>query len=110
MSCSPRIGWHVVSEPDSYSLLLFDLDDPERAWAACDQEIGADDYRVTQYGRRRLWDEVADAYLKWASWGSPGYERFGLTVRADGMGLWVDHPGGPNWGLPSNSLRHIPRL
>jgi hypothetical protein len=47
---------------------------------------------VSQYGPRRLWDEVEEAYSWWIEAGSPGRERFGMTVTADGQWVWLDHP------------------
>jgi protein-L-isoaspartate O-methyltransferase len=98
---APRIGWYPVSDSASYSLLLSDLDDPSGSWATCDMESGANDYQVTQYGSRRLWDEVATAYLQWISIGSPSCDRFGLNLTADESRLWLGDPTGPSWQLPT---------
>ncbi|RBQ21418.1 protein-L-isoaspartate(D-aspartate) O-methyltransferase [Spongiactinospora rosea] len=89
---APRVGWYEASGPDGTSLLLYELDDAEGAWAACDQEPGVDEYQVVQYGERRLWDEVAGAYLRWVGLGGPAYERFGVTVASRGVEIWVDAP------------------
>ncbi|MEV6983399.1 protein-L-isoaspartate(D-aspartate) O-methyltransferase [Sphaerisporangium sp. NPDC051017] len=99
IALAPGVDWLVVSEPDGYSLLLQEAGNPEGSWAACDAVPGADDFQVTQYGSRRLWDEVADAYLKWLSWGSPAADRFGLTIQDDGTRMWLDRPG-DMWSLP----------
>lgn len=95
---APRVGWHDTSDDDGYSLLMYELDDHDAmgSWAACDHEPGADVFQVTQYGPRRLWDELESAYLRWASLGSPGHDRFGVTVDPDGAHLWLDHPSGLN--------------
>ncbi|WP_271217041.1 protein-L-isoaspartate O-methyltransferase family protein [Streptosporangium carneum] len=100
VALAPGVDWLVISEPDGYSLLLQEMGNPEGSWAACDAVPGADDFQVTQYGSRRLWDEVADAYLKWVSWGSPSADRFGLTVEAKGNRLWLNRPDGMWWPLP----------
>ncbi|MFE3455818.1 protein-L-isoaspartate O-methyltransferase [Nonomuraea sp. NPDC059194] len=100
LALAPGIGWTVVSEPDGYSLLLQEAGNPEGSWAACDATPGAANYEVTQYGPRRLWDEVADAYLTWVSLGSPAAERFRLTIRPEETRLWVDQPNGVGWDLP----------
>jgi protein-L-isoaspartate(D-aspartate) O-methyltransferase len=60
--------------------------------ASCEHRPGAREHLVRQSGPRRLWDEVADAYLRWVGWGSPGRERFGLTVGPDGQQVWRDDP------------------
>jgi hypothetical protein len=47
---------------------------------------------VAQYGPRRLWDEVEEAYYWWIEAGRPDRERFGMTVTADDQWVWLDHP------------------
>jgi protein-L-isoaspartate(D-aspartate) O-methyltransferase len=96
---APRVDWHVMDENGTFSLLLFETTDPDGSWAACDIKPGNDLCQVTQFGKRRLWKAVSDAYLQWVSLGSPSYERFGLTVQPDGMKLWLDHSQGPSWDL-----------
>ncbi|WP_049718655.1 hypothetical protein [Streptomyces caatingaensis] len=49
---------------------------------------------VWQGGPRRLWDEAEAAYVWWLGRGSPGPERFGLTVDGEGSRVWLDGPGG----------------
>ncbi|WP_214105592.1 methyltransferase domain-containing protein [Acrocarpospora catenulata] len=100
---APHVAWHDIIEDSEYSVLLYELDDhtAEGSWAACDHAPGAAECRVTQYGRRRLWDEVSAAYLEWLTLGSPGYERFGLSIDPAGTRLWLDHPDGPSWELPA---------
>ncbi|CNG04796.1 methyltransferase%2C ATP-grasp peptide maturase system [Mycobacterium tuberculosis] len=46
----------------------------------------------TQYGERRLWDELEDAFEWWVRHDGPGVDRFGLTVTAEGDRLWLDEP------------------
>ncbi|WP_116247647.1 methyltransferase domain-containing protein [Nocardiopsis sp. FIRDI 009] len=57
------------------------------SWSGSDGEVS-----VTQVGPRDLWDEVEAAYLEWVGWGSPGAERFGVTVDRAGQHVWVDSP------------------
>ncbi|MCK8676181.1 methyltransferase domain-containing protein [Streptomyces lichenis] len=66
------------------------------SWAAVDVG-GEQEFAVHQYGARRVWDEVAAAYAWWRGAGSPGVERFGLTVGAGGGGgrVWLDAPDRP---------------
>ncbi|NJP96412.1 protein-L-isoaspartate(D-aspartate) O-methyltransferase [Nonomuraea sp. FMUSA5-5] len=97
----PRVGWYDLSEDGENSLLLYELDDhtAEGSWAACDHKPGAAEAEVTQYGDRRLWDELLSAYRQWISLGRPGYDRFGLTVDPAGTHLWLDHPSARMWTL-----------
>jgi hypothetical protein len=53
---------------------------------------GAADFVVTQFGARRLWDEMEAAYLCWLRSGAPGRERYGITVDAAGSQMWLDNP------------------
>ncbi|MEU6041724.1 methyltransferase domain-containing protein [Actinomadura sp. NPDC047616] len=62
------------------------------SWACCRHRPGAREHLVHQAGPRRLWDEVADAYLRWVGWGSPGRNRFGMTITATGQQVWRDDP------------------
>ncbi|MEV0192022.1 methyltransferase domain-containing protein [Kitasatospora purpeofusca] len=57
------------------------------SWAAVDP-----DCTVRQYGPRRLWAEVEEAYRWWEERGRPGPARFGLTVTAAGQRAWLDDP------------------
>lgn len=72
---------------------VLDAAGPGGSWASVDYEPGAGFYRVQQAGERRLWDETVRAYFRWLELGSPGYDRFGLTVTPGGQQLWLDHPG-----------------
>lgn len=75
------------------SVSLYEIGSPQGAWAVCDYEPGNNEFDVTQYGQRCLWDEVESAFLYWLRLGNPGPDRFGLTVTAEGdHRLWVDEP------------------
>ncbi|MCG5219906.1 methyltransferase domain-containing protein [Streptosporangium soli] len=50
---------------------------------------------VWQRGARDLWEELAAAFLRWVSWGSPDRDRFGMTVTPEGQHIWRDTPGNP---------------
>jgi protein-L-isoaspartate O-methyltransferase len=63
------------------------------SWASL--TAGASTHEVTQYGPRRLWDEVEAAYDWWRSAGRPDSTRFGLTVTQDGQRFWLDSPDNP---------------
>jgi hypothetical protein len=69
---------------------FYGLDD--RSWAVVMFQDGATTARVWQSGPRRLWDEVEAAFHWWEERGKPGYERFGLTVTAEGQRAWLDDP------------------
>lgn len=93
VTCVPGIGWSPTFDEDGcFSLLLFEAGDSQRSWAACDYEPGRSDFAVTQYGPRRLWDEVSAAYLHWVGLGRPALDRFGLTITPEGQHLWLDTP------------------
>ncbi|MGW1779401.1 methyltransferase domain-containing protein [Streptomyces sp. NPDC002143] len=64
----------------------------DRSWACVMFTDGRPEAQVWQAGPRRLWDEVAAALAWWRAAGEPGYERFGLTVTADGQQAWLDRP------------------
>lgn len=63
---------------------------PSRSWASL--TAGTDEHEVTQYGPRRLWDELEAAYDWWVDAGRPSSDRFGLTVTRQGQSFWLDHP------------------
>lgn len=88
----PDVIWMAVPNEDgSFSLLLTERGET-RAWAACDYDPATGQAEVTQYGDRSLWEETEAAWDRWLSLGSPGRERFGLTLDADGQHLWLDAP------------------
>ncbi|QXJ21875.1 methyltransferase domain-containing protein [Actinomadura graeca] len=77
-------------EAERFELLLADTGGT--SWARVQRTDGAE-HRVLQAGPRRLWDEVADAYLRWVGWGRPERSRFGMTVGPDGhQVIWRDDP------------------
>lgn len=62
----------------------------------CEVALDADNgaREVREGGARPLWAAVERAYRRWRGWGEPGWERFGLTVAADGAHtVWLDEPG-----------------
>ncbi|WP_329554157.1 methyltransferase domain-containing protein [Streptomyces sp. NBC_00696] len=70
---------------------FYGLDD--MSWACAFFREGWRETTVYQSGPRRLWDEVESAYAWWEGVGSPGHERFGLSVDAEGQSAWLDAPG-----------------
>ncbi|MGH3282761.1 MAG: methyltransferase domain-containing protein, partial [Trebonia sp.] len=71
---------------------LFETKTREGSWARAEFRPGRKRLAVSQHGPRRLWDEVEEAYSWWIEAGSPGRERFGMTVTADDQWVWLDHP------------------
>lgn len=88
-NCHSTIGY---AEDDSGEWTLWLFDHGSGDWASVDYEPGAKSWRVEQVGRRRLWDEVEDAYGWWAGRGRPRRERFGLSVTAEGQAVWLGEP------------------
>ncbi|SEG87848.1 protein-L-isoaspartate(D-aspartate) O-methyltransferase [Thermomonospora echinospora] len=73
-----------------YALVLADT--VGTSWARVEHRPGRREHLVRHAGPRPLWDEVTDAYLRWVGWGSPGRDRFGLTVDPHGQVVWRDDP------------------
>ncbi|MFI1826648.1 methyltransferase domain-containing protein [Streptomyces sp. NPDC020412] len=67
----------------------------DTSWAVVLFRNGAGLATVRQAGPRHLWDEVEEALTWWRDAGRPGFERFGLTVTAEGQTVWLDHPSQP---------------
>lgn len=81
----------TANRDGTMSYLMAEVGNPNGSWAACDSSRTGE-HTVTQYGDRHLWDEVEAAFLQWTQLGSPGPDRFGLTVEPDGQRLWLDAP------------------
>lgn len=81
-------GWIGFTPTESASQQLWLLA-TDGSWAMREADT------VEQAGPRRLWDEVAAAYLLWRSLGEPSRDRFGVTVDGDRCRLWLDEPGRP---------------
>ncbi|MFE5662667.1 methyltransferase domain-containing protein [Streptomyces niveus] len=64
----------------------------DRSWAVVVFRAGRAEAKVYQSGPRRLWDEVEAAHRWWVEGERPGFNRFGLTVDADGERAWLDSP------------------
>lgn len=62
---------------------------PDGSWCRVSEGI------VSEGGPTPLWAEVERAYEWWRDQGSPGWERFGLTVTGTAQTLWLDEPGRP---------------
>ncbi|MGH3833732.1 MAG: protein-L-isoaspartate O-methyltransferase family protein [Pseudonocardiaceae bacterium] len=51
---------------------------------------------LTQFGPRRLWDEIEALHQRWRALSAPPRERFGLTVTPQRHVIWLDTPEGPH--------------
>lgn len=87
-----RVFHGTGDQADECTLWLIDTGDGAVSWASVDYLPGAAEFPVEQYGPRRLWDEVAEAYLTWLGLGRPDPARLGLTVSPDGQAVWLDTP------------------
>ncbi|MGW0705031.1 methyltransferase domain-containing protein [Streptomyces sp. NPDC002643] len=85
--------WMESYDDGSYTLWLRDT--AVTSWATADYEKDREEFEVYQSGPRQLWDEVETAYRWWEENGRPGFDRFGLTVTADGETVWLDDPENP---------------
>lgn len=87
-------GCRPFSVPeDDGSVMTWFVDHGTGAWASLRYVPDAGEFEVRQAGRRRLWDEIDAAYRWWAAAGSPGPDRYGITVTPDGQTVWLDEPG-----------------
>jgi protein-L-isoaspartate(D-aspartate) O-methyltransferase len=77
----------------SLSLHLAEAGRPAQSWAACDSQPDGR-HTVTQYGHRRLWDELETAYRAWLSAGQPGLEHFRLLVSQEGQRVVLNQARG----------------
>lgn len=77
------VGYGTGEAPDELTAWIADL--TTGSWASADYEPGRTEWPVEQYGPRRLWDEIVQAYRWWWETGRPVRTRFGggqrTTVR-----------------------------
>jgi methyltransferase of ATP-grasp peptide maturase system len=67
---------------------------PDGSWACYSHRT------VRQGGPRRLWDIAEATHERWLELGSPGRDRFGLTVTPERQEFWLDSPERPErWPL-----------
>jgi protein-L-isoaspartate(D-aspartate) O-methyltransferase len=78
-----------ADDDGSLSIHLAEAGHPDQSWAACDSQPDGK-HIITQYGHRRLWDELETAYCAWLSAGQPGEERFRLLVSQEGQRVVLD--------------------
>ncbi|TDC67844.1 methyltransferase domain-containing protein [Actinomadura sp. GC306] len=85
----PGINAQGRHEGDTYVLRLWSA----RAWVAATYRQGQREYEVR--GDRSLWEDAVRAYFWWVGQGSPGRDRFGLTVTPETETVWLDAPANP---------------
>ncbi|MDQ3153712.1 MAG: hypothetical protein M3R63_19035 [Actinomycetota bacterium] len=64
-----------------------------RSWANLtytDPDADQQEFRIRQFGPRKLWDEVEAAYRWWADAGSPAVDRWRFTVTPEGQRVELD--------------------
>ncbi|TDC26417.1 methyltransferase domain-containing protein [Streptomyces sp. 8K308] len=80
----PEIDWENDGSGEwTYWL----LSDDRRSWARVEFVPGRAEFETEQSGPRRLWDEVAAAYRRWKSLGSPRRSRHRLRVTPEGQSV-----------------------
>ncbi|MFE4829923.1 methyltransferase domain-containing protein [Streptomyces sp. NPDC056672] len=84
---------HVPATDGSGEATLWILADDRRSWAAADYAPGTDEYEITQYGPRSLWDEAEHSYRRWTERGLPARDRAGLSITRASQSVWLDRPG-----------------
>ncbi|MGW0824078.1 ATP-grasp peptide maturase system methyltransferase [Streptomyces sp. NPDC002845] len=78
-------------------VILLDTATGSQAWT----ESGGSGWTVHQNGPLNLWDQVEDALLTWQQAGAPDQTTFGMTVTDLDQTVWLRHPDGPSWRLPT---------
>ncbi|WP_310737975.1 methyltransferase domain-containing protein [Microbispora sp. H10949] len=81
-------GRHADEDNGDFHLWLWSADSDAQVHYSPEYKRVA----VLQRGPRDLWNELEAAFLWWVSSGSPGRERFGLTVTPEGQYVWLDSP------------------
>lgn len=84
--------YRVVTEKEDGARPVWFYGLTDRSWA-CVMFRDGGETTVWQSGPRKLWNEVSEALRWWEDADRPGYERFGLSVTADGEHrAWLDSP------------------
>lgn len=81
----------VVADDDgSGAYTVWFIDQGSRSWASIEHRPGAQSFPVRQLGPRRLWDEIEAACRWWEAAGSPGPERWRVTVTPEGQRIGLE--------------------
>ncbi|MGH3798471.1 MAG: methyltransferase domain-containing protein [Pseudonocardiaceae bacterium] len=85
----PHCQWRYWPYDESDGVGVFWLlDFQSRSWAKlthATRDASEDEFPVSQYGPRRLWNEVETARQWWVQQGRPGVERWRFTVTPEGQ-------------------------
>lgn len=88
----PRLAMiRMFNAEGQKSCFLAEANHPQGSWATCDHSPTGE-HTVTQYGHRRLWDEVEAAFLQWKRQGRPSPDDFRLVVTRDGQRICLAQP------------------
>ncbi|MGW0807857.1 methyltransferase domain-containing protein [Nonomuraea sp. NPDC002799] len=93
LAMAAMTGLHFATQPQPDHTVVWALNphDPgQRArvvWTP-----GVQEYAGVQVGDRPVWQEAVNAYFRWAAWGEPDFDRFGMTVTSEGQQIWLDSP------------------
>jgi methyltransferase of ATP-grasp peptide maturase system len=86
------VAWPVADETGSVRAI--EIATSDGSWARI--TATGPGRRVVQTGPRRVWDLLERAHQDWVGDGRPRWDRYGLTVSADGRHrIWLDDPGEP---------------
>ncbi|MCP9206191.1 methyltransferase domain-containing protein [Streptomyces sp. NEAU-Y11] len=90
-------AWHDNPDVEGVTSRLWLATTDAESWAAVDWDGRSDDqFTVWEHGSRRLWGSVEAAYAWWRAMGSPGPDRFGMTITPEGQHTaWLDSPDQP---------------
>lgn len=87
--CLPGVYWCAIDLRQDENRYVHCFADNAGSWA----RATLPNWVVAQGGPRRLWDEVAALWLRWAYLGRPSHERLGLTIGPAGEHIvWADEP------------------
>ncbi len=86
-------------DPDTRQPVASRISAPDGSWV----RVSHADSTVTEAGDTSLWATIERVHEQWHGLGEPTWDRFGLTVTADGRHrVWLDSPGGRDtWDLPT---------
>ncbi len=85
------VGMHL--DPHTHKPTAGFVSAPDGSWASVELTCTDGQYTVTEAGPKPLWSAVEQAHQLYEQAGNPGWERFGLTVHANGAHhVWLDEP------------------
>lgn len=76
---------------------------PDGSWCeVSDHPDRSGHYDVTEGGPNRLWRVIEDIHERYAAFGNPGWDRFGITATPTGQTVWLDNHS-LTWPVPITS-------